>query len=181
MSQANVEVVRAFFANQGDEDIRVRRLHPQLEWHVRSDSLAAHVYGGQEGFRALAARFDQVLTEQQYEPLEFIDAGAGVVVPLRWSAQASSGSGSLERSMTWVFTVEGDLIKTVVEFATKEAALEAVQLSEVDTETHTTRKIQTELGSAQTGRTRRTRVGGRLHGNATISRGARSSSGQRRR
>jgi ketosteroid isomerase-like protein len=151
MSQENMEVVRAFFDKQGDEDIRARRLHPQLEWHVRPDSPAAHVYGGQEGFRQLAARFDQVLTEQQYEPLEFIDAGAGVVVPLRWSAQASSGSGSLERSMTWVFTVEGDLIKTVVEFATKEAALEAVQLSEVDTETHTTRKIQTEPGRRAAG------------------------------
>jgi ketosteroid isomerase-like protein len=166
-----MEVVRAFFDKQGDEDIRARRLHPQLEWHVRPDSPAAHVYGGQEGFRQLAARFDQVLTEQQYEPLEFIDAGAGVVVPLRWRAQASSGSGSLERSMTWVFTFEGDLIKTVVEFASKEAALEAVQLSEVDTERHTIRKISTEPGSAQRGRSGRT-LGGRRHGNVTISRGA---------
>ena len=151
MSQENIDVVRAFFDKPGDEDIRARRLHPQLEWHVRPDSPAAHVYGGQEGFRQLAARFDQVLTEQQYEPLEFIDAGAGVVVPLQWSAQASSGSGSLERSMTWVFTVEGDLIKTVVEFATTEAALEAVQLSDVDTERHTTRKISTEPGRRAAG------------------------------
>jgi ketosteroid isomerase-like protein len=151
MSQENMEVVRAFFDKQGDEDIRARRLHPQLEWHVRPDSPAAHVYGGQEGFRQLAARFDQVLTEQQYEPLEFIDAGAGVVVPVQWRALASSGSGSLERLVTWVFTVEGDLIRTVVEFATKEAALEAVQLSEVDTERYTTRKISTEPGRRAAG------------------------------
>ena len=140
MSQENVEVVRAFFAGQGDEDIRARRLHPQLEWHVHPDSQAAQVYRGQEGFQQLATQYEGVLTEQQYKPLEFIDAGTDVVVPVRWTAQTSSGSGSLERSMTWVFTVEGDLIKTVVEFATKEEALEALRLSEVDTERHTTRR-----------------------------------------
>jgi hypothetical protein len=172
MSQENVEVVRAFFATKGDEDIRARRLHPQLEWHVRPDSPNARVYRGQDGFRQLATRFDQVLTEQQYEPLEFIDAGAGVVVPVQWRALASSGSGSLERLVTWVFTVEGDLIRTVVEFATKEAALEAVQLSEVDTETHPIRKIPTEVGSVKRGRSARTRVGGRLQKKPIISRGA---------
>ena len=152
MAQANVDVVRAFFANQGEEDIALRRLHPHVEWQVRPHSPHAGVYRGQDGFRQLATRFDRVLTEEQYEPLEFIDAGADVVVPVRWSAQASSGSGSLERLVTWVFTVEGDLIKTVLEFATTEAALEAVRRSDADTETHATREIRPNPG-AQAGRT----------------------------
>ena len=138
MSQANVEVVRAFFADQGDQEALARLLHPRVEWHVRPSFPDTGVYRGHSGFRKLAARFDEVLTGQQHEPLEFIDAGEDVVVPLRWRAQARSGSGFLERSETWVFTVQGDLIKTVVEFATKEAALEAVRLSDEPTQRHTT-------------------------------------------
>jgi ketosteroid isomerase-like protein len=131
MSQENVEVVRAYFAKQGEGDIRLRGLHPDVEWHVRSDFPDAGVYRGQDGFRRLAARFDEVLAEQQYQPLEFIDAGAAVVVPLRWTAQGRfSGASFTERFEAWVFTVEGHLITTVVEFPTKEAALAAVGLSE---------------------------------------------------
>ncbi|HYN52413.1 MAG TPA: hypothetical protein VES62_15945 [Thermoleophilaceae bacterium] len=129
MFQENVAVIQAYFAKQGEEDIRLRGLHPEVEWHVRSDFPDAGVYRGQDGFRQLKARFDEVLAEQRYQPLEFIDAGPDVVVPLRWTAQGRlSGAGSIESFETWVFTVEGDLITTVVEFPTKEEALEAVGL-----------------------------------------------------
>ena len=131
MSQENVDAVRAYFANQGEEDIRVRRLHPRVEWHVRTDFPDAGVYRGQAGFRQLAARFDEVLAEQRYAPLEFIDAGTEVVVPLRWTAHGRlSGATFVERSETWVFTVEEGLIRRVVEFTTMAEALEAVGLSE---------------------------------------------------
>jgi ketosteroid isomerase-like protein len=131
MSQENVDAVRAYFANQGVGDIRVRRLHPRVEWHVRSDFPDAGVYRGQAGFRQLAARFDEVLAEQQYAPLEFIDAGVEVVVPLRWTAHGRlSGASFNERFETWVFTVEEGLIRRVVEFTTMAQALEAVGLSE---------------------------------------------------
>jgi uncharacterized protein len=129
MFQENVAVIQAYFAKQGEEDIRLRGLHPEVEWHVRSDFPDAGVYRGQDGFRQLKARFDDVLAEQQYQPLEFIDAGPDVVVPLRWTAQGRlSGAGSVESFEAWVFTVEGGLITTVVEFSTKEEALEAVGL-----------------------------------------------------
>ena len=86
---------------------------------------------GQAGFRQLAARFDEVLAEQQYEPLEFIDAGVEVVVRLRWTAHGRlSGASFVERFETWVFTVEEGLIRRVVEFPTMAEALEAVGLSE---------------------------------------------------
>ncbi len=125
-----METVRAYFANQGEEDIRVRRLHPRIEWHVRSDLPDAGVYQGQAGFRQLSARFDEVLAEQRYSPLEYIDAGIEVVVPLRWTAHGRlSGAAFVERSEIWVFTVEEGLIKRVVEFTTMAQALEAVGLS----------------------------------------------------
>ena len=131
MFQENVAVIQAYFATQGEEDIRLRGLHPEVEWRVRSDLPDAAVYRGQDGFRQLKARFDEALAEQRYQPLEFIDAGPDVVVPLRWTAQGRlSGASSLESFETWVFTVQGDLITAVVEFPTKEEALEAVGLRE---------------------------------------------------
>jgi ketosteroid isomerase-like protein len=132
MSQENVELVRAWFASMGGGiEARLRFLHPQVEWHVRGDFPDTGVYRGHDGFRELAARFNEILVQQQYEPLDIIDAGGHVVVPLRWTAQGRlSGASFIERFETWVFTVEDDSIRTVVEFATKEAALEAVGLRE---------------------------------------------------
>jgi hypothetical protein len=53
------------------------------------------------------------------------------VVPLRWTAEGRlSGAGFSEGFETWVFTIENGLITRVVEFATKEEALEAVGLAE---------------------------------------------------
>lgn len=103
MFQENVAVIQVYFAKQGEEDIRLRGLHPEVEWHVRSDFPDAGVYRGQDGLRQLKARFDEVLAEQRYQPLEFIDAGPDVVVPLRWTAQGRlSGAGSIESFETWV-------------------------------------------------------------------------------
>jgi hypothetical protein len=45
-------------------------------------------------------------------------------------AGAAQWGHLLERSETWVFTVEEGLIRRVVEFTTMEEALEAVGLSE---------------------------------------------------
>ena len=129
MFQEKVAVIQAYFATQGEEDIRLRGLDPEFEWHVRTDFPDAGVYRRQDGFRQLKARFDEVLADQRYQPLEFIDAGPDVVVPLRWTAQGRlSGVSSIESFETWVFTVAGDLITTVGEFPTKEEALKAVGL-----------------------------------------------------
>ena len=91
----------------------------------------ATVFRGQDGFRRLSARFDEVFAQQDYQPLDFIEVGANVVVPLRWTAEGRlSGAGFSEGFETWVFTVESGLITTVVEYATREQALEVVGLSE---------------------------------------------------
>jgi ketosteroid isomerase-like protein len=132
MSQENVDIVGAYFASQGEGDRALRFLDPRVEWHVRPDFPDPGVYRGHNGFRTLESRFAEVLDEEHYQPLEFIDAGTkGVVVPLQWTGRGRlSGAGFLERSEAWVFTVEGGLITTVFEFAGKAEALEAVGLSE---------------------------------------------------
>jgi ketosteroid isomerase-like protein len=132
MSQENVELVRAWCARiGGDIEPRLRLMHPHVEWHVRGDFPDAGIYRGHDGVRNLAARFGEVFDQEQYEPLEFFDAGANVVVPLRFTARGRlSGASVTERFETWVFTVEDDSIRSIVEFSTKDAALEAVGLSD---------------------------------------------------
>jgi ketosteroid isomerase-like protein len=127
LSRRNVDIVRAFFVELREQGTRLEWLHPTVQWHVQPDLPDAGVYRDHDGYRQLAARFDEVVADQHYQPLDFIDAGANVVVPLRWTAPGRlSGASFVERVETWVFTVTGGAITTVVEFPTREAVLEAV-------------------------------------------------------
>jgi ketosteroid isomerase-like protein len=133
MSRENLEVVRAAWAStasQGPEGM-LEFLDPDVEWDVRSDLPDSGRYRGHEGFLKLVRRFDEVFEEQGYEPLDFIDAGERVVVPLRWWGRGrTSGATVTERHETWVFTVGGRLVTAVEEFATRAEALEAAELSD---------------------------------------------------
>jgi hypothetical protein len=77
--------------------------------------------------RELVARFDEAVVERQYEPLEFIEVGTAVVIPLRWTAHGRvSGAGFIELFQARVFAVDEGLIRTIVEYGTMEQALEAL-------------------------------------------------------
>jgi ketosteroid isomerase-like protein len=133
MSRENVEVVRAAWAlaaRQGPEGM-LDFLDSDVEWEVRSDLPDSGRYRGHEGFLKLVGRFDEAFEEQGYEPVDFIDAGERVVVPLRWWGRGrTSGATVTERHETWVFTVSGRLVTAVEEFSTRAEALEAVGLRE---------------------------------------------------
>jgi ketosteroid isomerase-like protein len=121
VSQENVEIVRAFCINLGGEGRRLEHLHPAV---VRPDFPDAGVYRDHDGFRQLAARFDELLAER---PLDSVEAGADAVLPLRWTTRGRlTGASFDERLETWLFTVDGGSITAVVEFATRKAALEPV-------------------------------------------------------
>jgi ketosteroid isomerase-like protein len=132
MSQENVEIVRSLFSGfeqLGPESI-FRFLSPEIYWEVRPDLPDSRTYRGHDGVRELLAIFEDVLDEQWYRPRELIPAGDLVVVPLRWGGRGkTSGVKIEEREETWVLTLQDGAIIRVTEFATKEAALEAVGLS----------------------------------------------------
>jgi ketosteroid isomerase-like protein len=133
MSRGNVEIVRAAWSavNRDGPEAMLRFLDPEVRWRVRPDLPDAGEYRGHTGFLELLGRFDDSFEEQDYQPLDFIDAGERVVVPLRWWGRGrSSGATVVERHETWVFTVEDEVIADVEEFATREQALEAVGLRE---------------------------------------------------
>jgi hypothetical protein len=125
MWQKNLELVRAGGTSICGHRAAAELPAPRLAWHVRGDF--SRCYRGHDQFRKLGARFDEIF-DQQCEPLGFIDAERDVVVPLRSTAWGRlSGAIYIERFETGL-AVEDDSIRTVGEFATNEAALEAVAL-----------------------------------------------------
>jgi ketosteroid isomerase-like protein len=138
MSEENVEIVRrSFEANrrsgqrEDDPEAVFEFLDPAIVWEVRADLPDAETYVGYEGMRRLFMAFREVLDETWYRPIEFIDAGDRVIVPLLWGGRGrASGVEMTEREETWVFTLRDCKIVHVKEFATKNAALEAAGLRE---------------------------------------------------
>ena len=129
MSDESVDVVRAAFeAWRGGGDSLLEFLSEEIDWEVRPDLPDAGRYRGHDGFRRLSARFDDVMVDMWFRPVELIAVGEDqVVVPLTWGGRGKgSGLAFEERAETWVFTVAGGKITRVKEFATREQALTAV-------------------------------------------------------
>ena len=133
MSEESVDVVRAAFeAWKGGGRSLLEFLSEGIDWEVRPDLPDAGRYRGHDGFHRLSARFDDVMEDMWFRPLELIPVGDDqVVVPLTWGGRGrGSGLSFEERAETWVFTVSGGKISRVKEFATREQALTAVSQGE---------------------------------------------------
>jgi ketosteroid isomerase-like protein len=128
MSEAEVEVVRRAaeaYTRRGGEAV-LEFLDPEVEWRARPDLPDAGIYHGPEGFLRLTARFDEVLDEIYFEPVEVIEAGGRVIARLRWGGRGKGSGVEFEEEETWVFTFREGKIARVDEFATKREALESV-------------------------------------------------------
>jgi ketosteroid isomerase-like protein len=100
MSEENVEIVRGALEasrrsdqREGDPEAIFEFVDPTIVWEVRPDFPDAETYTCYEGMRRLFAAFREALDETWYRPLEFIDGGDQIVVPIRWVAEAE-GVGS---------------------------------------------------------------------------------------
>ena len=77
------------------------------------------------------ATFREALEATWYRPLDFIDRGKQVVVPLQWGGRGKgSGVEFIESEETWVFTVRDGTVIHIREYAELNSALEAAGLSE---------------------------------------------------
>jgi ketosteroid isomerase-like protein len=134
MSQENVEVVQTGFEawSLRGWDGLVDFLDPDIEWTLRPDFPDAGVFRGLVEVRGLLRRFEEAFDDMVVEPLEFIDAGEQVVVPLNWWGRGKgSGVEVAERQgETWVFVVRAGKVAVVTEYRQKAEALEAVGLRE---------------------------------------------------
>lgn len=109
---------RATLLSHLDDEMRVydRPHHPE-----------ASVYVGPEGFLRFAETDWDAFDEVSYEPQDFIEEGAHVVVPIR---QAGKGRGSelgVEEWIVNVWKLRGGKLVELRNFSTLEEALDAVR------------------------------------------------------
>ena len=133
MSQENVEVVReawSVYRERGidaalgyfAEDCIVEDF-PELPDRAN--------YGGWQGVRERDRKFTETWGDLDFEPVEFIDAGGGVVVAV--TAIRGHGRGSnapMEAEASWVYELREGRIVRDRPFLSKAEALEAAGLSE---------------------------------------------------
>ena len=145
MSQENVEVVRTIVTAIAGQDlvpffrdtdpVQLRALaaavyDPDVEVVWVDTSPDSGPYHGHGGFIQAMMDWLESFEEFHFEPTEFIDAGDDVVV-LNRSYGIGKGSGAeVEMTTAWVCTVKEGKIARVLEYSSKEKALEAVGLSE---------------------------------------------------
>ena len=135
MSEDNEQRLGRVFELMSQPEIDWEALHelldPDIVWEVRSDFPDASVYTGYDGLRRWSDAFDEVVEQTWYRPLEYIQTGSHVVVPLRWGGRGKGGQTPFaEHEETWVLTLRDGRISRVREYATKHDALEAVGLPE---------------------------------------------------
>jgi ketosteroid isomerase-like protein len=135
MPEENVQRLGRLFELMSEPEIDWEALHelvdPDIVWEVRSDFPDAAVYRGYDGLRRWSDAFDEVMEQTWYRPLEYIQTGSHVVVPLRWGGRGKGGQTPFaEHEETWVLTLRDGRISRVREYATKQDALEAVGLPE---------------------------------------------------
>ena len=104
MSERHVRGRAAFEAaeRRREPEATLDFLDPAIVWEVRSDLPDAETYTGHDGFRRLLAAFDEVL-DHWYRPVEFIQVGGQVVVPLRWGGRGKVSGAASELSETLGF------------------------------------------------------------------------------
>ena len=66
------------------------------------------------------------MDEVWFQPEDFILVGEEVVVPLRWGGRGKGSGVGFEEREAWTFTLRDGVITRVIEYSTKQAALEAV-------------------------------------------------------
>jgi uncharacterized protein len=131
MSQENVEIVRRRFDafNEGDLAAAFALTDPNFVWWDRADDPGAGVYRGQDAVEKHLAEIAEEI-ELQIEPLEFIEAGDAVVVPLRLSGRGLASGVPFEAHEVHVFKLREGKVTEQREYRERSEALKAVGLEE---------------------------------------------------
>jgi ketosteroid isomerase-like protein len=133
VSQENVELVREFVGLFAAGDRRSWRQHfvPDAVWDTSQSQLpAAGVYRGHEGIEQFFAEWLAIWDDYAMENDEFIDAGDSVVVVFRQRGRGKGSGAHAERTFFGVYDLDAGKVTRYRQYESREAALEAVELSE---------------------------------------------------
>jgi ketosteroid isomerase-like protein len=102
-------------------------LSPDFELHGRTDIPDQKTYRGREETKEFWRMLQEVWSELRWEPVEFTDLGATVVVEAKITAIGRSSSLPIEAEETDVFWFRDGKLVRLQGFPTKEEALEAAR------------------------------------------------------
>ena len=134
MSRENVEIVRAQYERWNAQDTAawIAGFHPSVQY---ISSVTASLYGhgeyhGREGLRRFVDQYLETWESFRLEPLEYIPIADKVVVAMKATGRGRGSGVVVNQELAHVWTFEDGLPIRHESFLTREAALEAVGLSE---------------------------------------------------
>jgi ketosteroid isomerase-like protein len=127
MSQENVDVVRRLFAVLDRQDWRAALafFDPEVEW-----SPTEGTYRGLEGLASGVAEWLEPWEEHQIEAEEFTEAGNQVLAVVHLTGRGAGSGMEIDQRLFQVYAVRNGKIIRMVEFVTRDEALEAAGLQE---------------------------------------------------
>jgi ketosteroid isomerase-like protein len=130
MSQENVALVRSLYEGWLRGELGIDKLDAEISM-VESTTLpgAASAYGieaAERYMRSFAKHWEQI----SFKPLEYIDAGARVVVVARLVGRGKKSGVEVRRTWAYVWTFRGQKALSMVGYTDRGEALKAVGLPE---------------------------------------------------
>ena len=124
MTEGNVEIVRRMFSaiEANDADTLFAVMSDEIEWHPSADEPETAVLHGKIELQGMFLKWVTAFDDFRIEPLEFIDAGGTVVVPLHVTGKVPGSGAEVANDETMVFRLRDGMIVEVREFRTKEEA-----------------------------------------------------------
>ena len=134
MSRQNVEVVRAMYTAfaRRDRATLLSHLDPAMRVYDRPVHPDASVHEGHEGFLRFAQSDWEAFEEVTYEPQDFVDRGAYVVVPIKQGGRGRGSALGVEASIVNVWKLREAKCVELRNFSTMAEALEAAPESPLD-------------------------------------------------
>jgi ketosteroid isomerase-like protein len=128
MGEEPIAVVRriweAFGANDPEPGLAL--LADDVEWTPAADEPETGTLHGKEAVQGLFLQWLTAFDDFRSEPLEFIEVGDLVVVPLKFSGKMRGSGVEVGFDETQVYRVSDGLVREVWEYRTKDEAMEAV-------------------------------------------------------
>jgi len=135
MSQENVEIVRRVYALWASRQWSVIPdfFSPDVEIDLSRNVFNPDVYHGHSGVERYLRVVQEVWDDFQVVPIEFSDAGRGVVVTVTISGRGKGSGVEVTMEVTSIWTLQDSkVVRVVGGYRDRADALEAVGLSEQD-------------------------------------------------
>lgn len=133
MSSENVEIVHQLIKafNDGDMERILALIGSDFEGEVPpSISAEPDTYRGHDGVRRYFESFHDAMSEIQFHPVRFWDAGESVVLDLRLTAKGRTTEIPVEQRIAQVWSVRGGKARAARTYESVSEALAAVGLSD---------------------------------------------------